>query len=164
MCSIHLMHLILYIFLSFFQLFVEICSIIMLQFVVNWQFIFHLVFYVLMMFCWSVKSTKLLVSRFLKWIENFVFQAFNILRYEIGQKYNSHYDAFNPTEYGPQRSQRVQSRYISFSFAHCLYTFTVLHSFLFIYLFSWHQKFRWLPSCCTWLMLKKVEKPCFHLR
>ncbi|KAF2295495.1 hypothetical protein GH714_033073 [Hevea brasiliensis] len=36
-------------------------------------------------------------------------EAFNVLRYEIGQKYNSHYDAFNPTEYGPQRSQRVAS-------------------------------------------------------
>jgi len=36
-----------------------------------------------------------------------MFQAFNILRYEIGQRYNSHYDAFNPDEYGPQKSQRV---------------------------------------------------------
>lgn len=36
-----------------------------------------------------------------------MFQAFNVLRYEIGQKYNSHYDAFNPAEYGPQKSQRV---------------------------------------------------------
>lgn len=36
-----------------------------------------------------------------------MFQAFNILRYEIGQAYHSHYDAFNPAEYGPQRSQRV---------------------------------------------------------
>ncbi|KAG6594996.1 putative prolyl 4-hydroxylase 9 [Cucurbita argyrosperma subsp. argyrosperma] len=36
-------------------------------------------------------------------------EAFNILRYEIGQKYNAHYDAFNPSEYGPQRSQRVAS-------------------------------------------------------
>ncbi|KAJ6299097.1 hypothetical protein OIU76_020135 [Salix suchowensis] len=35
--------------------------------------------------------------------------AFNILRYEIGQKYDSHYDAFNPDEYGPQPSQRVAS-------------------------------------------------------
>lgn len=34
-------------------------------------------------------------------------QAFNVLRYEIGQKYDSHYDAFNPAEYGPQMSQRV---------------------------------------------------------
>ncbi|MFS7983206.1 putative procollagen-proline 4-dioxygenase [Helianthus anomalus] len=34
-------------------------------------------------------------------------EAFNVLRYEIGQRYNSHYDAFNPTEYGPQKSQRV---------------------------------------------------------
>ncbi|RVW61458.1 putative prolyl 4-hydroxylase 9 [Vitis vinifera] len=36
-------------------------------------------------------------------------EAFNILRYEIGQRYNSHYDAFNPAEYGPQTSQRVAS-------------------------------------------------------
>lgn len=36
-----------------------------------------------------------------------MFQAFNILRYETGQKYNSHYDAFHPAEYGPQKSQRV---------------------------------------------------------
>ncbi|XP_019422067.1 PREDICTED: probable prolyl 4-hydroxylase 9 isoform X1 [Lupinus angustifolius] len=36
-------------------------------------------------------------------------EAFNILRYEIGQRYNSHYDAFNPSEYGPQKSQRMAS-------------------------------------------------------
>ncbi|KAG8502028.1 hypothetical protein CXB51_002098 [Gossypium anomalum] len=36
-------------------------------------------------------------------------EAFNVLRYEIGQKYDSHYDAFNPSEYGPQLSQRVAS-------------------------------------------------------
>lgn len=36
-------------------------------------------------------------------------EAFNILRYEIGQAYHSHYDAFNPAEYGPQKSQRVAS-------------------------------------------------------
>ncbi|KAF8404919.1 hypothetical protein HHK36_009814 [Tetracentron sinense] len=36
-------------------------------------------------------------------------QAFNILRYEIGQRYNSHYDAFNPAEYGPQQSQRINN-------------------------------------------------------
>ncbi|KAK3017820.1 hypothetical protein RJ639_003677 [Escallonia herrerae] len=35
--------------------------------------------------------------------------AFNVLRYEIGQRYNSHYDAFNPAEYGPQNSQRIAS-------------------------------------------------------
>ena len=34
-------------------------------------------------------------------------QSFNVLRYELGQKYDSHYDAFNPAEYGPQQSQRV---------------------------------------------------------
>ncbi|KFK30018.1 hypothetical protein AALP_AA7G207100 [Arabis alpina] len=36
-------------------------------------------------------------------------EAFNILRYELGQKYDSHYDVFNPTEYGPQSSQRIAS-------------------------------------------------------
>ncbi|KAM1156759.1 hypothetical protein ACFX13_028080 [Malus domestica] len=36
-------------------------------------------------------------------------EAFNVLRYEIGQKYNSHYDAFHPDQYGPQKSQRVAS-------------------------------------------------------
>ncbi|KAJ4716174.1 putative Prolyl 4-hydroxylase alpha subunit [Melia azedarach] len=36
-------------------------------------------------------------------------EEFNVLRYEIGQKYDSHYDAFNPTEYGPQTSQRMAS-------------------------------------------------------
>ncbi|XP_042508077.1 probable prolyl 4-hydroxylase 9 isoform X2 [Macadamia integrifolia] len=34
-------------------------------------------------------------------------EAFNVLRYEIGQGYHSHYDAFNPAEYGPQKSHRV---------------------------------------------------------
>ncbi|CAA0841024.1 Probable prolyl 4-hydroxylase 9 [Striga hermonthica] len=36
-------------------------------------------------------------------------EPYNILRYEIGQRYHSHYDAFNPAEYGPQKSQRVAS-------------------------------------------------------
>eukprot|EP00245_Coleochaete_scutata_P005977 TRINITY_DN20037_c0_g1_i1.p1 TRINITY_DN20037_c0_g1~~TRINITY_DN20037_c0_g1_i1.p1 ORF type:complete len:314 (+),score=57.12 TRINITY_DN20037_c0_g1_i1:136-1077(+) len=36
-------------------------------------------------------------------------EAFNVLRYNIGQKYNSHYDTFNPEEYGPQSSQRIAS-------------------------------------------------------
>ncbi|XP_057494602.1 probable prolyl 4-hydroxylase 9 isoform X2 [Actinidia eriantha] len=36
-------------------------------------------------------------------------EAFNILRYEIGQRYASHYDAFNPAEYGAQKSQRIAS-------------------------------------------------------
>ncbi|TKY70637.1 prolyl 4-hydroxylase 9 [Spatholobus suberectus] len=36
-------------------------------------------------------------------------EAFNILRYQAGQKYNSHYDVFDPAEYGPQKSQRVAS-------------------------------------------------------
>ncbi|XP_034690220.1 probable prolyl 4-hydroxylase 9 isoform X2 [Vitis riparia] len=34
-------------------------------------------------------------------------EAFNVLRYEIGQRYNSHYDAFDPAEYGPQKSHRI---------------------------------------------------------
>ncbi|KAM7250061.1 hypothetical protein ACFE04_021944 [Oxalis oulophora] len=34
-------------------------------------------------------------------------EDFNVLRYENGQKYDSHYDAFDPSEYGPQKSQRV---------------------------------------------------------
>lgn len=53
-----------------------------------------------------------------------MFQAFNILRYEIGQLYNSHYDAFDPAEYGPQKSQRVQAK----SLGVCL----VIIGFLFI--------------------------------
>ncbi|XP_015063545.1 probable prolyl 4-hydroxylase 9 [Solanum pennellii] len=36
-------------------------------------------------------------------------EAFNVLRYEIGQRYQSHYDAFDPAQYGPQNSQRVAS-------------------------------------------------------
>ncbi|XP_008792661.2 probable prolyl 4-hydroxylase 9 [Phoenix dactylifera] len=36
-------------------------------------------------------------------------ESFNVLRYEIGQRYAAHYDAFNPSEYGPQKSQRVAS-------------------------------------------------------
>jgi len=34
-------------------------------------------------------------------------QPFNVLRYNIGQRYASHYDAFDPVQYGPQKSQRV---------------------------------------------------------
>ncbi|KAJ7564828.1 hypothetical protein O6H91_02G035500 [Diphasiastrum complanatum] len=36
-------------------------------------------------------------------------EAFNVLRYELGQKYNCHYDYFDPIEYGPQKSQRMAS-------------------------------------------------------
>ncbi|KAK1373331.1 putative prolyl 4-hydroxylase 9 [Heracleum sosnowskyi] len=36
-------------------------------------------------------------------------EAFNILRYEIGQKYIPHYDAFDPDLYGPKKSQRTAS-------------------------------------------------------
>ncbi|KAG8368463.1 hypothetical protein BUALT_Bualt15G0048000 [Buddleja alternifolia] len=35
--------------------------------------------------------------------------AFNVLRYEVGQRYVSHYDAFSPALYGPQKSQRIAS-------------------------------------------------------
>lgn len=55
----------------------------------------------------------------LRWVEEKMAKAtmvpvehgefYNVLRYEIGQKYNSHYDTFNPREYGPQRSQRIAS-------------------------------------------------------
>uniref|UniRef100_A0A453LW10 Prolyl 4-hydroxylase alpha subunit domain-containing protein n=1 Tax=Aegilops tauschii subsp. strangulata TaxID=200361 RepID=A0A453LW10_AEGTS len=38
-------------------------------------------------------------------------EPFNVLRYEIGQKYASHYDAFDPAQYGPQKSQRVSSSF-----------------------------------------------------
>ena len=36
-------------------------------------------------------------------------EAFNVLRYQHGQKYDSHYDTFDPASYGPQTSQRVAS-------------------------------------------------------
>lgn len=36
-------------------------------------------------------------------------EPFNVLRYEEGQKYDSHYDTFDPESYGPQPSQRVAS-------------------------------------------------------
>ncbi|XP_021274035.1 probable prolyl 4-hydroxylase 9 isoform X1 [Herrania umbratica] len=35
------------------------------------------------------------------------YEAFNVLRYGLGQKYDSHYDVFDPERYGPQKSQRV---------------------------------------------------------
>ncbi|CAA0370172.1 unnamed protein product [Arabidopsis thaliana] len=35
------------------------------------------------------------------------YESFNILRYQLGQKYDSHYDAFHSAEYGPLISQRV---------------------------------------------------------
>lgn len=49
-------------------------------------------------------------------------QAFNILRYEIGQKYDSHYDAFNPAEYGPQKSQRVCMHHCNLNYIMSLVT------------------------------------------
>ena len=36
-------------------------------------------------------------------------QPFNVLRYKLGQHYDSHYDIFEPESYGPQSSQRVGS-------------------------------------------------------
>ncbi|KHN42331.1 probable prolyl 4-hydroxylase 9 [Glycine soja] len=36
-------------------------------------------------------------------------EKFNILKYEVAQKYDSHYDAFNPDEYGTVESQRIAS-------------------------------------------------------
>ncbi|CAH2061407.1 unnamed protein product [Thlaspi arvense] len=35
------------------------------------------------------------------------YEPFNILRYRLGQKYDSHRDAFDEVEYGTQRSQRL---------------------------------------------------------
>ena len=37
-------------------------------------------------------------------------QPFNVLRYQHGQHYDSHYDVFEPESYGPQTSQRVCAR------------------------------------------------------
>eukprot|EP00232_Nephroselmis_pyriformis_P021595 CAMPEP_0182867544 /NCGR_PEP_ID=MMETSP0034_2-20130328/8775_1 /TAXON_ID=156128 /ORGANISM="Nephroselmis pyriformis, Strain CCMP717" /LENGTH=231 /DNA_ID=CAMNT_0024999903 /DNA_START=148 /DNA_END=840 /DNA_ORIENTATION=- len=55
----------------------------------------------------------------LAWVEDKMAQAtlvhprhgepFNVLRYELGQKYDSHYDTFDPASYGPQPSQRIAS-------------------------------------------------------
>lgn len=36
-------------------------------------------------------------------------EAYNVLRYELGQHYDSHMDVFDPKEYGPQGSNRVAS-------------------------------------------------------
>ena len=36
-------------------------------------------------------------------------EPFNVLRYQHGQKYDSHYDTFDPESYGPQTSQRIAS-------------------------------------------------------
>ena len=36
-------------------------------------------------------------------------QPFNVLRYQLGQHYDSHYDIFEPESYGPQSSQRVST-------------------------------------------------------
>lgn len=59
-------------------------------------------------FLWSLVFFKLKTLPFLFCETNlYSFQAFNVLRYAIGQRYQSHYDAFDPAQYGPQRSQRV---------------------------------------------------------
>jgi prolyl 4-hydroxylase len=34
-------------------------------------------------------------------------QAFNVLKYEVGQHYDSHHDVFRPEEYGKQSSSRI---------------------------------------------------------
>ncbi|KAI5661179.1 hypothetical protein M9H77_20502 [Catharanthus roseus] len=36
-------------------------------------------------------------------------ESFNVLRYEVGQRYVPHHDAFDPAHYGPQYNQRVAS-------------------------------------------------------
>ena len=36
-------------------------------------------------------------------------EPFNILRYEVGQHYDSHYDSFSTADYGVQASQRVRA-------------------------------------------------------
>jgi len=37
-------------------------------------------------------------------------EPFNVLRYEVGQKYDSHYDTFDPESYGPQPRRAAQQR------------------------------------------------------
>jgi prolyl 4-hydroxylase len=34
-------------------------------------------------------------------------QAFNVLRYNLNQKYDSHMDTFDPKDFGPQETQRM---------------------------------------------------------
>lgn len=68
---------------------------------------------------WNGKLFLLIIPELL-WVDVHMSQAFNVLRYEIGQKYDSHYDAFNPSEYGPQSSQRVQSCTWTLSLRACL--------------------------------------------
>ena len=36
-----------------------------------------------------------------------IFQAFNVLKYENMQHYDSHMDSFDPKDFGPQGSQRI---------------------------------------------------------
>ena len=36
-------------------------------------------------------------------------EPFNVLRYEVGQKYDSHYDTFDPESYGPQSRRALLS-------------------------------------------------------
>lgn len=40
--------------------------------------------------------------------DRLLMQPFNVLRYQLGQHYDSHYDVFEPESYGPQTSQRVR--------------------------------------------------------
>ncbi|GMH40574.1 hypothetical protein BSKO_08478 [Bryopsis sp. KO-2023] len=53
----------------------------------------------------------------LTWLENKIAQvtmipaehgeAFNVLRYDLNQRYDAHYDVFDPESYGPQSSMRI---------------------------------------------------------
>ena len=63
-----------------------------------------------------------------------VLQAFNVLRYEIGQRYASHYDVFSPAEYGPQKSQRVHSTRLT----HFGLRYAAVKSFLFKSMIEYH--------------------------
>lgn len=50
---------------------------------------------------------RMLLMEYVNWFAFTILQTFNILRYEVGQRYVPHYDAFNPAQYGPQPTQRV---------------------------------------------------------
>lgn len=120
--------------------------------------------------------------RFLRVFFLLILQAFNVLRYQIGQKYNSHYDVFNPAEYGPQKSQRVMKSSLLnlcwgklFDRPFCNNEKPVA-SLLKIARFFLYQEGSMeihifvLTMCrlrrcfSTFPMLKKVERPCFPLR
>jgi len=84
----------------------------------------------------------------------FILQSFNILRYQLGQKYDSHYDAFHSAEYGPLISQRV-SKQPNFVFLLRIllkliqnYHLLILHSWLNI----------WMQVVTFLLFLSSVEE------